>query len=151
MVGHAPTPLDRLGKTPLVGPRGALEAVNEAIEAHDGRTVVVEAPAGSGRSRLVEEVVTPLLAQGKPIADVRVEPGYDPLLALAGVVLDEVPDDPFRAAVRGVMAGAEGDIPIIIDDADRLDELVRRRLSSRREHWQSVGEVCSSSWELTLP
>lgn len=128
MLGQGATPLDRLGKTPLVGPRGARDAAKEAIEAHDGTTVVVEAPHGSGRSRLVEELATPLLARGKPIADVRVEPGHDPLLALAGVVLDEVPDDMARAAVRGVVAAAEEGIPIIIDDADRLDEPVRRQL-----------------------
>lgn len=129
MLGHAAAPLDRLGRTPLVGPRGALDAAMEAIEASDGRTVVVEALSGSGRSRLVEELVTPLLAQGKPIADVRVESGYDPLLALAGVMLDEVPDDLTRAAVRGVISAAEHDIPIIIDDADRLAGPLRRHLS----------------------
>ena len=122
MLGQVPRPVDRTGRFSRVGGFDALARVEEVLADPRGRTVAVEAPPGSGRTRLIRDALRDLIERGRPVVDVTLRGGHDPFPALARAVLPRCPEDPERAVALAAAVLARADVPLVVDDADQGDE-----------------------------
>jgi hypothetical protein len=105
MLGQPVQPIDRGGEPPRVGATELVTAVEEALLARSGAVIVVEGPAGSGRTRLVGDGCRRALEAGRGIGAVSLAAGHDPFSTLAGLVLPYQPE-PGREASLALATAA---------------------------------------------
>jgi hypothetical protein len=91
----------------------------------EGGVVVVRAAPGAGRTSVARAFVDARVARGTEVVDLDGAPGHDGLAALATLLGIPASEEPAR---RGAMAAIRVEAPIVLDDADRLDEDARASL-----------------------
>lgn len=116
---------------PLVGREREQAAIVGALAPDTEHGLMLAGPAGSGKTRLVDEIVVPTLNGIDGMRLVRVygstETSTTPLGALAAWVPTEALSGPahvdlLRAAASALVDDADGHVAIIIDDAHLLDD-----------------------------
>ncbi len=104
-----------------------------------GALVCVEGASGSGRSALARGLVEERLSRGLTTLDLCASVGFDPLLALADLL--EVPacDEPTQRVSLAVARVAALGVPLVLDDADALDEDGRASLEAAARTIHAAG------------
>jgi type II secretory pathway predicted ATPase ExeA len=118
-----------------------LPGVDAAVESwlDSGGVLAVAGPSGSGRSRLVARLRAQLLAEGRAVLTMVPGPHagaplaralVDPALAGAPAALPSYRNADRRAlaAARMLLHRAEGELWVLVDDADQIDPVTTRGL-----------------------
>jgi transcriptional regulator with GAF, ATPase, and Fis domain/tetratricopeptide (TPR) repeat protein len=114
-------PIDSGGELPLVGDATPLREAAAALEAREGRTVVLRGGAGDGITRLARELGRAARTRGDALADTSFAVAHDPLAALAALLEIEVRLEPERSAAAAAEAAARAGIGVLFADGHRAD------------------------------
>jgi transcriptional regulator with GAF, ATPase, and Fis domain/tetratricopeptide (TPR) repeat protein len=104
------------------GDSETLDACAACLRAAQGQCIVVEGPPGSGRTRLVSELVRGAIRHDEPVTAVTLHPGHVPFTAWSALLDLPPSDDAAQAvAVTGSVLASQSH-RVIVDDADSAGE-----------------------------
>jgi transcriptional regulator with GAF, ATPase, and Fis domain len=104
------------------GATDALDAGAASLRAADGGCTVVRGPAGSGRTRLVSELVRASIRHDDPVTTLTLLEGHNPFGAWSALLdLPASQDSAQAAAVAGSVLASQAH-RVIVDDADHANE-----------------------------
>ncbi|MEM9192008.1 MAG: protein kinase, partial [Myxococcota bacterium] len=120
LLGETPRPLDRQGQVPPLGIESILLPLDATRRDNHGATVVVEAPAGSGRTHLVEALERLRIRRWQRGVRFSAADGVGPWLDPRRKTQQEFAPLPIATQVnRTVIGFARRGTQVVVDDADR--------------------------------
>lgn len=115
--------LAALDATEARADHGGVRVDQEALSmCRNSGLIVISAPPRSGRTTLVRALLEERLGRGYTTLDLKGARAFDPLLVLADRIGIPKDREPVRRAAIAVARIAALGVPIVIDDADELDE-----------------------------